>query len=389
MKKKLMMIPGPTPVEQSILDALSKETVSHLDPELVKTLKETLQDLKTIVMTEQGQPFIIPGTGTLAMETALVNTLKKGDRLLVISHGFFGDRFVEIARAYDFEVEVLASQWGKIVEVEKITQKLKEKKFSVVTLTHVDTSTGVCAPLREVGEILKKFPEALFIVDGVCAMGGIEERMDDWGIDILFAANQKAIGVPPGLANLVFNQRALERRNSLGKISAYYMDINRWLPIMREPGERYFATHAVNMVNALHQGLKIILEEGLEERFRRHQKFALAFQTGLEELGFNLVVSPEIRANTVSTVLYPSGIEDISFRKKLYENGVLVSAGKEVLAGKIFRLGHMGNITENEVIMTLSIIEKTLSDFNYDFKMGAGVGAAEKILWNVKKGAWH
>jgi len=315
--------------------------------------------------------------------------LKKGDRLLVISHGFFGDRFVEIARAYDFEVEVLASQWGKIVEVEKITQKLKEKKFSAVTLTHVDTSTGVCAPVIEVGEILKKYPETLFIVDGVCAMGGIEERMDDWGIDILFAANQKAIGVPPGLANLVFNQRALERRNSLGKISAYYMDINRWLPIMREPGERYFATHAVNMVNALHQGLKIILNEGLEERFRRHQKFALAFQTGLEELGFSILPSKEIRANTVSTVVYPSGIEDLPFREKLYQNGVLVSDGKGVLAGKVFRLGHMGNITENEIVATLSIIERTLSEFNYDFKMGAGVGAAEKILWNVKKGAWH
>jgi aspartate aminotransferase-like enzyme len=376
-----MMIPGPTPVEQSILDALSKETVSHLDPELVKTLKETLEDLKTVVMTEQGQPFIIPGTGTLAMETALVNTLKKGDRLLVISHGFFGDRFVEIARAYDFEVEVLASQWGKIVEVEKITQKLKEKKFSAVTLTHVDTSTGVCAPVIEVGEILKKYPETLFIVDGVCAMGGIEERMDDWGIDILFAGNQKAIGVPPGLANLVFSQRALERRNSLGKISAYYMDINQWLPIMRKPGERYFTTHAVNMVNALHQGLKIILNEGLEERFRRHQKFALAFQTGLEELGFSILPSKEIRANTVSTVVYPFGIEDISFREKLYQNGVLVSGGKGVLAGKVFRLGHMGNITENEIVATLSIMERTLSEFNYDFKMGAGVGAAEKILF--------
>jgi aspartate aminotransferase-like enzyme len=143
------------------------------------------------------------------------------------------------------------------------------------------------------------------------------------------------------------------------------------------------------MVNALHQGLKIILDEGLEERFRRHQKFALAFQTGLEELGFSILPSKEIRANTVSTVVYPSGIEDLPFREKLYQNGVLVSDGKGVLAGKVFRLGHMGNITENEIVATLSIMERTLSEFNYDFKMGAGVGAAEKILWNVKKGAWH
>lgn len=381
MGKKLMMIPGPTPVEQSILDALSKETVSHLDPQLVGTLKETLKDLKTIVMTEKGQPFTIPGTGTLAMETALVNSLKKGDRLLVVSHGYFGDRFVEIAQSYGFEVEVLASEWGKIVEVEKIAQKLKEKKFSAITLTHVDTSTGVCAPLKEVSEVVKEFPETLFIVDGVCATGGIEERMDDWGIDILFAGNQKAFGVPPGLANLIFSEKALERRNSLGKISAYYMDINRWLSIMRDPASGYFATHAVNMVNALHQGLKIILKEGLEERFKRHRRFALAFQTGLEELGFGILPSKEHRANTVSTVVYPFGIEDLSFRERLFQNGVLVSAGKGVLAGKIFRLGHMGNITENEVVATLSIIERTLSEFNYNFKLGSGIGAAEEILF--------
>jgi len=234
MKKKLMMIPGPTPVDQSILDALSKETVSHLDPELVKTLKETLKNLKAVVMTEKGQPFTIPGTGTLGMETALVNSVKKGDRLLVVSHGFFGDRFAEIARGYGIEVEVLASEWGKIVEVERIAQKLKKKSFSAITVTHVDTSTGVCAPIKEVGEVLKGFPETLFIVDAVCATGGIEERMDDWGIDIIFTGNQKAFGVPPGLANLVFSKKALERRNSLGEISAYYMDVNRWLRLSKQ-----------------------------------------------------------------------------------------------------------------------------------------------------------
>jgi alanine-glyoxylate transaminase/serine-glyoxylate transaminase/serine-pyruvate transaminase len=381
MKKKLMMIPGPTPVDRSILEALSKETVSHLDPEFVKILKETLEDLKTVVMTEKGQPFIIPGTGTLGMEVAIVNSLKKGDRLLVVSHGFFGDRFVEIAQCYGIEVEVLTSEWGKIVEAEEVAQKLKEKKFDAITLSHVDTSTGVCAPLKEMGEILKQFPDTIFIVDGVCATGGIEERMDDWGIDILFTGNQKAFGVPPGITNAIFSEKALERRNSLGKISAFYMDVNRWLPVMRNPAGAYFSTHSINMVYALHQGLKIILAEGLEEKFKKHKRFASAFQRGLKELGFNLLVAEEIRANTVSTILYPAGIDDLSFREKLYENGVVVSAGKGVLTGKIFRLGHMGNISENEVVVTLSIIEKTLSDMNYDFRLGAGIGAAEKVLF--------
>ncbi|HER24532.1 MAG TPA: alanine--glyoxylate aminotransferase family protein [Candidatus Atribacteria bacterium] len=381
MKKKLMMIPGPTPVDRSILEALSKDTVSHLDPTFVKILKETLEDLKTVVMTKKGQPFIIPGTGTLGMEVAIVNSLKKGNRLLVVSNGFFGDRFIEIAKCHDIEVEVLSSEWGKVVKVEEIVRKLKEKKFDAITLSHVDTSTGVCAPLKEVGEILPQFPETLFIVDGVCATGGIEERMDDWGIDILFTGNQKAFGVPPGLTNAVFSEKALKRRNDLGKISAFYMDVNRWLPVMRNPAGEYFSTHAINMVYALSKGIKIMLEEGLEERFKKYKRFAEAFQSGLKELGFNMLAAEEIRANTVSTILYPAGIEDLSFRKKLYENGVLVSAGKGVLAGKIFRLGHMGNISENEVVATLSIIEKTLSDINYDFRWGAGIGAAEKVLF--------
>jgi aspartate aminotransferase-like enzyme len=152
---------------------------------------------------------------------------------------------------------------------------------------------------------------------------------------------------------------------------------------MREPGSGYFATHAVNMVNALHQGLKIVLAEGLEKRFNRHKRFALAFHAGLKELGFKILPAKEIRANTISTVVYPQGIEDLSFREKLYENGVLVSAGKGVLAGKLFRLGHMGNITENEVVATMSIIEKTLSEFNYNFELGSGIGAAEEILFKV------
>jgi len=381
MKKVLMMIPGPTPVDKSILEALSRETISHLDPELVKTLKETLNYLKKIVGCNSGEAFIMPGTGTLGMEVALVNSLKKGDKLLVVSHGFFGDRFVEIARVFGIEVEVLTCQWGKIVEVEKIAQKLKEKNFDAITITHVDTSTGVCAPLQEIGEVLKEFPNTQYIVDGVCATGGVEERMDDWGIDVLFTGNQKAIGVPPGLANAVFNKKALERRNALGNIHGYYSDINRWLPIMREPGEGYFSTHAINTVFALHKGLQMILEEGLEERYNRHKRYSLACKKGLKELGFDLLVPKEIRASTVSTVLYPPNFEDTSFRKKLYENGVLVSAGKGVLAGKIFRLGHMGNITENEILCTLSIIEKTLSEINYDFKWGAGLGAAEKVLF--------
>jgi len=381
MKKVLMMIPGPTPVDKRILEALSRETISHLDPELVKILKETLHHLKVLVGCSTGEAFTLPGTGTLGMEIALLNSLKKGDKLLVVSHGFFGDRFAEIAQVFDIEVEVLTCPWGEIVGIDKIAGKLKEKKFDAITVTHIDTSTGVCAPLKEIGNILKEHPDTQYIVDGVCATGGVEERMDDWGIDILFTGNQKAIGVPPGLTNVVFNEKALVRRNSLGKIVSYYSDINRWLPIMKEPGAGYFSTHAINMVFALHKGLQIIMDEGLEKRYQKHKNYSMVFEKGLKALGFDLLVAEEIRANTVSTVLYPSGIEDVSFRKKLYDNGVLVSAGKGMLSGKIFRLGHMGNITESEILNTLSMIEKTLFDMDYQFEWGSSLGASLKAMF--------
>ena len=261
--RKLVMIPGPTPVVRSIQDQMGRETVAFGDPEFVKDFKGLLEDLKAIFKCN-GEAFVIAGSGTMGMEMAIANTTKKGDSVLVVSHGFFGDRFIELCERKGLNIDILSSEWGRIVPVERIREKLMEKKYAAMTVTHVDTSTGVCAPVADIGKMMKEFPETVYIVDGVCATAAEPEYFDAMGIDILFTGSQKAFGVAPGLTMLWVSQKALDRRESLETIPEYYIDFKKWLPIMNDPS-KYYATPAVNMVWALKESVRIIKEEGIEK----------------------------------------------------------------------------------------------------------------------------
>ena len=376
--EKLLLIPGPTPVHPRIINALSQPTVSHVSPVFVEEFKKALSNLKKIVFCEQGEAFIVSGAGTLAMEMAVLNTVKKGERLLVISQGLFGSRMAEIARSFGLECELVESEWGSAVLPEELEKKLASKRFQVVASTHVDTCTGACAPVKDYAEIANKHG-ALFIVDGVCATGGIEERMDEWGIDIILTAAQKCFGVPPGLAVLVLSERAVTKRKSLEEISGYYSDLMRWLPVMKDP-KKYFSTPCVNEIRAFSEGIKIVLEEGMDQRFSRHARIARAIRAALEGLGFRLFTNIRFLADTLSVVNYPEGIEDVSFRKTLSENGVVVAGGLSVTAGKVFRMGHMGNLSTSQVYFALEALEKTLASLGYEHEPGSGRKMAEAIL---------
>lgn len=376
--RKLVMIPGPTPVVRSIQNEMGREIVAFGDPDFVKDYKDLIVDMKKLWQTE-GEAFVIAGTGTLSMEMAISNTLKSGDDLLVVSHGFFGNRFVEICEKRGINVDLLQSDWGKIVSVEKIDEKLKEKKYKAITVTHVDTSTGVSAPIEEIGEIVKKHEDTLYIVDGVCATAGEAEYMDDMGIDLLITGTQKAFGVAPGLAILWASEKAVERRKSLGSINDYYIDFERWIPIMHNP-TKYFATPAVNMIWALKESVNIIKEEGLENRYKRHMKNGRAMQAALEGLGFKILAEKDCRAVTLSNVLYMDGVDDAEFRKILGEEGVVVAGGLGAYAGKMFRLGHMGNIDVHDMVSTIGAIERALYRIGIDVELGKGVGILMKEL---------
>lgn len=379
MVQKLVAIPGPTPVVRSIQDEMGREIVAFGDPSFVKDYKELLNDMMEI-WDATGQVFVIAGTGTMSMEMAIANTVRTGDNILIVSHGFFGNRFIEICERRGINVDVIQSEWGKIVPVAEIEKKLSEKQYHAVTVTHVDTSTGVAAPVAEIGEMMRKFPETLYIVDGVCATAGEPERLNSMNIDIIITGSQKAFGVCPGLAILWASEKALARRKSFGMIPDYYIDFEKWIPIMEDPS-KYFATPAVNLIWALKESVNIIKKEGIENRYQRHIKYAKATQAALEALGFTILAEKEHRATTLSNVIYMDGIKDLEFRTILAEEGAMVAGGLAAYAGKMFRFGHMGNIDEHYLVSVLGAIERTLVRCGIEIEMGKGVGT---LLENLK-----
>ncbi|HBD64974.1 MAG TPA: aminotransferase, partial [Clostridiales bacterium] len=334
--KKLVMIPGPTPTVRSINDQMGRETVAFGDPEFVKDFKELVVDLKNLLKVD-GECFVVAGTGTLAMEMAISNVTKRGDNVLVVSNGFFGDRFIDICQRKGLNTDVLQAPWGQVVSPAEIEAKLKEKKYAAITVSHVDTATGAVAPIQEIGKIIKNFPETVYIVDGVAATAGEREYVDEYGIDILFTGSQKAFGVAPGLLILWAGKKALERRTALGTIPEYYIDFEKWIPIMNDP-TKYFATPAVNMIWALKESVRLINEEGAEARYDRHIRVSEAINAALEAMGFKLLAAEGNRCSTLSNILYPEGIDDVQFRTTLAAEGVMVAGGLAAYAGKMFRL---------------------------------------------------
>lgn len=372
-KNVLVMIPGPTPVVKSIQEQMGREIQAFGDPRFVKDYKELIDELGTLFNCS-GQTFPLAGTGTLAMEMAIANVTKRGDNILIVSNGFFGDRFIDICERKGLHVDVLSAEWGNAVSPEAVDQKLSEKNYAAMTVTHVDTSTAVIAPVAEIGKVMKKHPDTIFILDGVAATAGEFADVDGMGIDVMFTGSQKAFGVCPGMFVLWAGKKALARRKTLGTIPEYYVDFEKWLPIMENPA-KYFATPAVNLVWAMKEATEIIKAEGLQARDARHHKNAQAIHKALEAVGFTILAKPECRADTLSVCIYPDGVDDAKFRAAMFDAGVIVAGALGAYAGKAFRLGHMGNIDQNTIVQALSAVERALQACGHSVKFGTAVGA--------------
>lgn len=366
--KEMLLIPGPTPVVDSIYDALAHETRGHTDPRFAAIYRSAIEKTKTMLKTD-GEVFIIAGSGTVAMEMALVNTVAAGEKILVISHGYFGNRFIKLGEAFGIEVDVLQSEWGKQVNPDDVEEKLAKEKFKAVTITHADTSTGVAANLDALVPIIKQH-RALVIVDGVCATAAMEEDMSkgygdsNHKIDVVLTGSQKAIGVPPGLAIVAFNKTALAARDQIDPVPAYYCDIYNWIPIMNDP-QKYFATPPVNLIYAYDEGMRMVLEEGLENRYKRHEAFGKAIRSALAVYGMNALAEENAAASTLSCILYPEGMDDAAFLAALAEKGLIVAGALAHLAGKAFRIGHMGNTTEQMLEKAIVLIGETMNELGY------------------------
>ena len=371
-KDVLVMIPGPTPVVESICQEMGRTVQAFGDPRFVADYKSLIDDLGALYNCS-GVTFPLAGTGTLAMEMAIANTTKRGDNVLIVSNGFFGDRFIDICQRKGLNVDVLSAEWGTFVTPEEIDKKLSEKDYAAMTVTHVDTSTAVVAPIAEIGEVIKKYPNTVYILDGVAATAGEYADVDGMGIDVMFTASQKAFGVSPGMFILWAGQKALERRKTLGVIPEYFVDFDKWIPVMENPA-KYFATPAVNLIWAMKESVRIIKEEGLKERAARHRKNADAIVKALESIGFKPLANADCRASTLTVAIYPEGVDDAKFRSTMYAEGVVCANALAAYFGKAFRLGHMGNITENQIVVGLSAVERSLKACGVEVEMGKAVG---------------
>lgn len=375
INRKIVMIPGPTPVVRSIQDQMARETCAFGDSEFVKDYKEVIDGVRNLFQCD-GQAFVLAGSGTMVMEMAIANSAKRGDNILVVSHGFFGDRFLDAIKRKGINVDVMQSEWGKVFSAEEIDKKLSEKDYAAVTVTHVDTATGAKADIESIGQMMKKHPNTIYIVDGVAASAGIDERMTDMNIDIILTGSQKAFGVAPGIAILCANQKSLARRKELGEtIPEFYVDYEKWLPIMNDPS-KYFGTPPINLVWAMKESLRIINEEGIKNRYARHIKNAKAMRSALTALGFKILAEEGHQAETLSNVLYMDGVDDVTFRNLVQEEGIIVAGGLAAYAGKMFRIGHMGNVDTHDLVSSVAAIERTLYRMGIMKKEELGKGVA-------------
>ena len=383
--RKLLMIPGPIEFTHEVLQAMGMATTSHIAPNFIEVFGEALERLRDVFLCPNGQPFVIAGSGTLAMDIAAANLVEPGDGALVVNSGYFSDRMGAILERYGATVtHVLAPAVGDVPPLKDVETALKRGGYKVLAFTHVDTSTAVVVDAKALGALGREYG-ALTILDGVCSVAGEELRQEEWGVDVAFTASQKAIGVPPGLALVVAGPRAMDafhdRKSPVGN---YYADWANWLPIMEAYEERrpsYFGTPAVNLIWALNVSLGQILDEGMDARFQRHRRLNQAFKAAVEALGMNQVPQrSEVAANTLTAPYYPEGV-DKALLGHIKEAGVIVAGGLHPeIRDRYFRVGHMGAVNESDILMTLGALEKGLALAGHRFDAGAGLAAAQALL---------
>jgi alanine-glyoxylate transaminase/serine-glyoxylate transaminase/serine-pyruvate transaminase len=380
--RSLLMIPGPIEFDPAVLAALGAPTTSHLAPDFIEAFGQALDRMREGFLCQEGQPFVLAGSGTLAMDCAGANLVEPGDKVLVVNTGYFSERFAALLERYGAQVTQVTAPVGGMPALAEVQAALERESYKLVTITHVDTSTAVMADVPGIAALVRS-TGALVIVDGVCSVAGEELRMDEWGVDLALTASQKAIGVPPGLALLVAGPRVMEafhRRRA--PVLNYYADWTNWLPVMQAYAARrpsYFGTPAVNLVFALNVSLGQILAEGLEKRFARHQLLSRMCQAGVTALGLRQVpLQADFTAHTLTAPRYPAGVDGAPFLARAAQAGVVLAGGLHpAIKAEYFRIGHMGAHTPGDILATMGAVEAALAGCGYAFEAGVGVGAAQ------------
>ena len=376
---KLLMIPGPTMVPSTVLTSMANPIIGHRTGDYGDLLVDTTEKMKKVFQTEN-DTYLLTGSGTAAMDMAISNTVDKGDKVLNIVNGNFGDRFYKISKIYagaGDNVIKLENEWGDCAEPEAVKEILEQNPdIKVVTVVHNETSTGVKNPIEEIGNVVKDY-NALYIVDTVSSLGGDYVNVDKFNIDICVTGSQKCIAAPPGMAAICISNKAWEVINKT-ETKSFYLDAKTYKDKYDNKVQTPF-TPSVTLTYAMNEALDIVLEEGLENRYKRHEKLAKATIAGFKAMGLELFATERSRSVTVTSVKYPENISDKDFRGIMSDKfGISLAGGQAHLAGKIFRMGHMGICKEYHLLGTLGAIEIALNELG--FKAEGGVNAAKEEL---------
>ncbi|QNI41098.1 alanine--glyoxylate aminotransferase family protein [Synechococcus sp. A15-28] len=381
MQDKLtLMIPGPTPVPESVLKAMGRHPIGHRSGEFQAVVQRTTEQLKWLHQT-QSDVLVITGSGTAAMEAGMINTLCRGDKVLCGDNGKFGERWVKVARAYGMEVEVIKAEWGQPLDPEDFRKTLEAdsaKAIKAVILTHSETSTGVINDLETIARHVKAHGTALTIADCVTSLGATDVPMDAWGVDVVASGSQKGYMLPPGLSFVAMGERAWEayERSNLPK---FYLDLGPYRKTAAKNSNPF--TPAVNLYFGLEAALEMMQSEGLEAIFARHARHRSAAQAGMKAIGLPLFAA-EGHGSPAITAVAPNGIDAEQLRKAVKDRfDILLAGGQDHLKGKVFRIGHLGYVCDRDVLTAVSAIEATLQSLGlHNGSMGAGVAAAAAAL---------
>ncbi|WP_416148677.1 pyridoxal-phosphate-dependent aminotransferase family protein [Salipaludibacillus sp. HK11] len=397
---RTIMTPGPVEAEPSVLRAMSSSILGQFDPSFTHIMNETMVSLRKVLQTDNHWAFPVDGTSRAGIEAMLCSVIEEGDRVLIPCFGRFGYLLTEIAERCGADVHLIECEWGKVFEPEEVIAEIKKIQPKVVTMVHGDTSTGRMQPLKEIGHACREM-DALFIVDAVATVAGTEVKTDEWKIDGLITGTQKCLSVPSGMAPLTYNHRIekiLKERKSIERglvspsenkgnsskidrrIRSNYLDLSQ-LQDYWGPARLNHHTEATSMVYGLYEGLRIILNEGLQNRFDRHRMNEQALVAGLQAMGLSLFGDPTVKLPTVTCVLIPEKVDGESVRSMLLQEfGIEIASSFGPLHGKILRIGTMGySCQKRNILLTLSALEAVLIRHDANVNKGHGVQAAMDV----------
>jgi alanine-glyoxylate transaminase / serine-glyoxylate transaminase / serine-pyruvate transaminase len=376
--RRVLLGPGPSPVENRVLEAMAAPVLGHLDPLFLKCMDDIQEMLRYVFETENRVTIPISATGSAGMEAALVNIIEPGDEVVVCIHGVFGERMRDIVERAGGNPIVVRAEWGHAIERANIEAAFDSCKPSALAIVHAETSTGVLQDLAGLGELAHN-RGTLLIVDAVTSLGGHPVGVDRNGIDVCYSGTQKCLGAPPGLAPITFSERAIERiRSRKSKVQSWYLDITM---VEKYWGDdrTYHHTAPISMNYALREALRIVCEEGLEARWHRHELNHRALVAGVEAMGLQMNVAPEHRLWSLNAVRVPDGVDDARVRARLLDDfNIEIGGGLGPLKGKIWRIGLMGSGSTRENV--LLVLEALRSALNAEgFQCSSGVEAAKAL----------